>query len=350
MASLNYAESYAQALANTYPYTLNFGRLWSTPNNGRYRWGDNGKTIYLPRITVTGSVDADRDAVAQARRNYDNSWEPKRLRRQRQWNTLVHPKDVEQTAMTTTIANITQVYNETQKFPETDAYTVSQIYKLWTSTDPEDATKTAMTADTTAPTAANVLTIFDNAMTAMDNAGVYGARILYVTPVVRRLIENASGISRSVNVQQNNRKIDRTISRIEEVEIVTVRPELMKTYYDFTVGWVPADNAAQVNMLLVDPSAIISVVSYETVLLDPPSAGTAGNWHYFEARDEDVFIINQKQKGIWFNVTAATGTYTAVESPTGNPSASGYFEKSGDYYYASKDTTVNSSKTYYTKS
>lgn len=42
--------------------------------------------------------------------------------------------------------------------------------------------------------------------------------------------------------------------------------------------------------------------------------------------------------------------YTAVANPTGNPSTSGYYEKSGNTYTASSDTEVAEGKTYYTKS
>lgn len=49
----------------------------------------------------------------------------------------------------------------------------------------------------------------------------------------------------------------------------------------------------------------------------------------------------------------ATYTYTAVASPTGNPSEQGYYERSGtspNYVYTlSTDTTVDSGKTYYTR-
>ncbi len=49
-----------------------------------------------------------------------------------------------------------------------------------------------------------------------------------------------------------------------------------------------------------------------------------------------------------------TYTYTAVSSPTGNPSTQGYYERSGtspNYTYTrSTDTTVQSGKTYYTRS
>jgi hypothetical protein len=51
---------------------------------------------------------------------------------------------------------------------------------------------------------------------------------------------------------------------------------------------------------------------------------------------------------------AVTYTYTAVQNPTGNPHTQGYYERSGtspNYVYTlSADTTVNESKTYYTRS
>ena len=51
-----------------------------------------------------------------------------------------------------------------------------------------------------------------------------------------------------------------------------------------------------------------------------------------------------------YTYSAVTGDalYAAVVEPTGNPSTSGYFEKSGSTYSASEDTSVNSEKTYYT--
>lgn len=45
-----------------------------------------------------------------------------------------------------------------------------------------------------------------------------------------------------------------------------------------------------------------------------------------------------------------TVKYTAVTSPTGNPKTKGYYEKVGDNYVLTTDTTVQSDKTYYTKS
>ena len=51
-----------------------------------------------------------------------------------------------------------------------------------------------------------------------------------------------------------------------------------------------------------------------------------------------------------YTYSAVTGDalYAEVSEPTGNPSTSGYFEKSGSTYSASEDETVDAEKTYYT--
>ncbi len=303
MPAINYAESYSRELAQAYPYVLNFGALYATPNNGRYRMGEDGKTIYIPTISTTGRVDSDRDTIAMATRNYDNAWEPKTLSHQRKWSTLVHPKDIDQTNQVASIANITQVYNEEQKFPEMDAYCISQLFALWSSTDPKDASKKAMTADTTALTAENILGVFDQLMLNMDNARVpANGRILYCTHEVKTLLKQAAGITRNFDVQSGGNNISRDVSRIEEVEIIGVPATLMKTAYDFSQGWAIGASAKQINMFLVHPSAVITPVSYEFATLDTPSGVTEGKYLYFEESYEDVFILNKKQDALQFNV------------------------------------------------
>lgn len=306
MPALNYAAQYSQALANAYPYVLNFGRLYATPNNGRYRMGEDGKTIYIPRIKTSGRVDADRDTIAMAARNYDNSWEVKTLSHQRKWSTLVHPKDIDQTNHVASIQNITKTFNESQKFPEMDAYLISRLYSLWSSTDSTDSEKTAMTPNTTAITAANILDIFDELMLAMDNALVPpNGRILYVTYEVQKIINKASAVVRNRNVTGGRSSLNNIVDRLDEVEIIGVPATLMKTAYTFTAGWAPATGAGQIDMFLVHPDAVITPVSYEFVKLDPPSAVTEGKYIYFEESYEDVFILNKKQGALQFHVTAA---------------------------------------------
>ncbi len=301
--ALNYATEYSRALSQMFPYVLNFGALYSTPNNGRYRWV-NAKTIEIPSISTTGRVNADRDTVAFAQRNYTNAWETKTLSNERKWSTLVHPMDIDQTNMVATISNITQVFNEEQKFPEMDAYTVSKLYSDWlTTTNPR--TGDAHTADTTELTVSTVLGVFDDLMLKMDNAMVpANGRILYVTHEVNTILKNADKISRSIDVTSGPNAIDRRVNRLDQVQIVPVPATLMKTAYDFTVGYAPADGAKQINMFLVHPLAVITPVSYTFSRLDQPSAMSEGKYTYYEESFEDAFILNKKSDAIQFNITA----------------------------------------------
>lgn len=295
MPALNYAKDYSRALAQAFPYALNFGALYNTPNNGIYRWM-NARTIEIPSISTTGRVDSDRDTIATAQRNYTNAWEPKTLSNQRKWSTLVHPMDVDQTNLVTTITNITRVMNEEQKFPEMDAYCVSKIYSDWT--------EEGMAADETALSEANILSVFDELMLKMDNERVpANGRILYVTHEVKKMLNNADKIYRSLNVQDANDVINRAVNRLDEVEIIGVPAVLMKTKYNFTTGWVAAEDADQINMFLVHPTAVITPVSYTFSQLDEPSAGSEGKFIYFEESFEDVFILNKKKGAIQFNIT-----------------------------------------------
>lgn len=304
MAVLNYATEYSRALSQAFPYVLNFGALYSTPNNNRYRWV-NAKTIEIPSISTTGRVNADRDTVAQAQRNYDNAWETKTLTNERKWSTLVHPMDIDQTNMVTTIQNITQVFNEEQKFPEMDAYTISKIFSDWTAVEDPLNPGSNRAADTTVLTVANVLQVFDSLMLKMDNERVpANGRILYVTHEVKKMLNNADKISRSIDVTSGPNAIDRRVNRLDEVQIIGVPATLMKTLYNFTSGWAIGSGAKQINMFLVHPVAVITPVSYTFSRLDEPSALSEGKYTYYEESFEDVFILNKKSGAIQFNAEA----------------------------------------------
>ena len=295
-AALKYAESYGRALSQMFPYFLNFGALYNTPNNNRYKWVDS-KTIYIPSISTTGRVQANRDAIGLAARNYENDWEPKTLVNERKWSTLVHPKDIDQTNMVATIANITKVMNEEKKFPEMDAYCISKIYADWVAQ--------GGTADTTAPTTANILEKFDQMMLDMNNARVPRAgRILYVTFEVFNLLKNAEGLQRTWSVQASVNGVNREVEALDGIPVIPVAAELMKTAYDFTEGWTPAQDAQQINMVMIHPTAVITPVSYTFADLDEPSAKTEGKYYYYEESFEDVFILNKRVPAIAFNVTA----------------------------------------------
>ncbi len=306
LGTVSYADEYQRELSQWFPYVLNFGALYATPNNNRYRWV-NSRTIEIPSIRTSGRTNADRDSIGTAQRNYDNAWETKTLENERKWSTLVHPRDIDETNKVASISNITSVFNTTQKFPEMDAYTISKIFADWSLAEDEEGN--VRTPDETVLSVNNILDVFDELMLQMDNERVpVNGRILYVTNEVNKLLKKADGISRSISVEDGPNAIDRRVNRLDEVQIIPVPAVLMKTAYDFTEGWKAEDDASQINMFLVHPLAVITPVSYDFADLSDPSAVTEGKYYYYEESHEDVFILNKQAGAIRFNITRGSGT------------------------------------------
>lgn len=302
--TVNYAEAYSRELANAYPYVLYSGALWSNENTRKYKIVD-AKTIKIPLLSTGGRVNGDRTKIGDFSQNFSNEWETKTLTNHRIWQTLVHPQDVNQTNMVASISNITKVMNETQKFPELDAMMFSTIYSL------RNAQK-AITAETAELTSATVLTKFDAMMDAMDEALVpVSGRVLYCDTYTKTLIDNAITIVRN----NGDKKLARNVSRLEEVDIVSVPTALFKTEYTFNDGktsgqtdggFTAKSTAKDMAMILLHPSAILPIVSYSFAQLQPPSALSQGKYVYFEESFEDVFILNKRADAIQICVKKTT--------------------------------------------
>ncbi|WP_426981228.1 capsid protein [Bacillus pseudomycoides] len=297
MATLNYASQYQQALIQKFSKGLSFGALYSTPNNEIVKW-TGAKTIMIPRIKVGGYTDVNRDVVGGYTRRVDNSFEPKTLGHDREFSTLVDPVDVDETNMALTIANITRVFNEEEAIPEHDKYMASKLYAEYTGV--------GKTADVTVLTAANILGVFDQMMLEQDEAEVpQDGRLLYVTPAIKKLLKEAEGIQRTLEVAGGGKDINRNVYSLDDVTIVNVPSSRMKTAYNFTNGAVPDAAAKQINMILIHPLSVVAPQEYEFVDLESPSASTRGKYFYYERKYWDVFILGAKVDGVKFNITSA---------------------------------------------
>lgn len=335
---LNYAKEYSQALAQAYPYTLFFGALWNaTKPDVKFLRND---TVILPSLSVKGRKNGDRDSIGSFGRNFNNDEEPKKLKTHRTWDTLIHPRDIDETNHVATIQNITKVMNEEQKFPEMDAEMITALYKLKNEIE-------SITEDEVL-TLANVLTKFDAMMDKMDEARVPAAgRLLYADTPTKTLIDTAKEAAR--NLSALDTAVSRSLDRIGEVEVIGVPKSAMKSAYIFTddgfevatdVYELSQDTSVQsgknyytksgetytkvesptgnpstssyyekmqegakdVKMLLIHPSVVIPVIAYDFAQLGAPSSLSQGKWTYFEESFEDVFIYNKKHNAIQFYV------------------------------------------------
>ena len=305
--NVNYAAEYSQALANAYPYLSYFAAIWASDNSNRYRAG-MGKTMYIPSITVSGAHSVNRDQITGTfNRNFNNEWQAVELQMDREWDTLVDPMDMTETNDVANLANITRVFVESQKVPEMDAFLASKLAS-YASTYGGTSTESL--------TSSTILAEWDKALEYMTNQRINRDRVEgYFTPAAYKLLKQATGLTRFIEVTDGIRDVDRNIARLDGVRITEVPADMMKTAYTFTEGWaVDTLNAAQINFILVDPMAVAAPIKYEVAMMSPPTAQNKGKYLYYERYYYGAFMLDQRQAGVYAHLSAAPtlGTLTVA--------------------------------------
>ena len=310
---VNYAAEYSRALAQAYPYLSYFGAIWGSQNSALYRPG-MGKTMYIPSLQVSGARAVNRDQITGTfNRNWNNELQAVELQMDREWDTLVDPMDILESGDVATIANITRVFNETQKVPEMDAFMASKLASYASAFGG---------VSTSSLTSSTILGIWDDAIAYMTNQRVNRDRVIaYMTPDTYKLLKQATGLTRFIEVTNGIQPVDRNIARLDGVTVVEVPADMMKTAYTFTQGWAIADGAAQINMLLVDPMAVGAPIKYETAMMSAPTAQSKGKYLYYERYYYGAFILNQRQAGVWAHLGSAPSAGTLTVTSTAGTAA-----------------------------
>ena len=325
---VNYAAEYSQALAQAYPYLSYFAAIWASENSNRYRPG-MGKTMYIPTVTTSGAVDVNRNSInGTFNRNWNNQWQAVELQMDREWNTLVDPMDMQETDGVATIANITRAFVEFNKIPEMDAFLAAKLAGFASA---HGGTSTESL------TSSSILTEWDKALEYMTNQRINRDRVVaYMTPASYKLLKQATGMTRFIEVTNGIRDVDRNIARLDGVQVVEVPADMMKTAYLFTEGWaVDPVNAQQINFMLVDPMAVAAPIKYETALMSAPTAQSKGKYLYYERYYYGAFLLSQRGAGVYAHLGAAptAGTLT-VTSVAGSSAGDSNITVSGNGIFA----------------
>lgn len=296
--NVNYAAEYSASLAQAYPYLSYFGRIWGANNSNKYKPG-MGKTMYIPTVTVSGAHAVNRNSIdGNFSRNWDNQWQAVELEMDREWDTLADPMDIDETKEAASIANITRAFVEQQKIPEMDAYLASKLAGF---------ASVHGGVSTQSLTSSTILTEWDNALEYMTNQRVNRDRVIaYMTPATYKLLKQATGISRFLEVTNGIQRVDRNVASLDGVEVVEVPADMMKTAYTFSTGWA-IDNATaqQINFILVDPEAVAAPVKYETSMISAPTAQSKGKYLYYERYYYGAFMLDQRGAGVYAHLGAA---------------------------------------------
>lgn len=288
MAVLQYATQFDNRIRDLYGHELISNALFNSNQDIQIV---NAKDLKIPRLTVSGYKDHTRGGNYNSG-NYSNNYETKQLDHDRDIEFIVDPMDVDETNTVVSIANIQARFERKQAIPELDSYTFSKLYS--------EAERVGATIKTTAITAANVLSDFDDNCEAFEDAGVpLGRCILYCTAAYKKALKNAEGIQRTLEVSGGVKGIDRRIHTMDDLgEIKVVPLERFKTAYDFTEGYKADATGKQINYILVDPEAQVSRVKYAYINTYTPGhdSRTADNYLYQNRRYNGTFALDEELK------------------------------------------------------
>ncbi len=250
--TINYAEIYSNQLRELYGQELTCDALYHSNNDIQLT---NGKTIKIPTLSVTGYKDHTRESLGFSQGNYSNDYETKTLDHDRSIEFVIDPMDFDETDTVVSLANVQSRFEKTQAIPELDCYTYSKLYS--------EAKRVGATIKTDALTTANILADFDENLEVFEEKGVPLDRlVLFCTPTYKKLLKNAEGIQRTLDIKQGG-GVDRRVYSLDNItNIVTVQSDRFKTLYNFTDGCVPATGAKKLDYILIDPECQVSRVNY----------------------------------------------------------------------------------------
>ena len=288
MAVLEYATIFSNVLRELYGQELTCNDLYQSNSDIQIV---NGKDIKIPKLSVSGYKDHTRGAGGFNSGTYSNGYETKTLDHDRDIEFAIDPMDVDETNLVVSIANIQKRFEKTQAIPELDCYTYSKLYS--------EAKRVGSIIKTSTLTAANVLSDFDDNLEAFSEAGVPLDRvIMYCTPKYNKLLKNAEGIQRTLEIS-SAKSIDRRVRSLDDIaKIKKVPSARLKTLFNFTNGCVADETAKQIDYILVDPEAQVSRNKYSYIKVFTPGTDsrTADNYMYQNRRFNGTFGIDELLK------------------------------------------------------
>ena len=176
--------------------------------------------------------------------------------------------------------------------------------------------------DTASLTSANILEKWDNAVEYMTNRRVNRDRIqCYIKPSKYKLLKQAAGITRFLDVGTGIRNVDRNVGKLDGITITEVPSDIMKTAFVFTEGWQEAEGAADIDFIMVDPMAIAAPVKYEVAMMGAPTAQSKGKYLYYERYYYGAFCLAQRGAGVYAHLSAAPSLGTLTVTSTAGTAA-----------------------------
>jgi len=285
----------------------------------------DAKTFKLMSISTSGLGDY---ANGYKKGQVSNAWQTITLSKDRGVRLDIEKVEELETGGLLHISRVASEFVRTEVVPEIDAYRLSRAVALCDA----GMKKTEELSN------ANIYTkIVDGLNSIYDEFGVDHGCTIYINMKFKSYLDLSSQVTHNVQVDQKT-GAQFTVPMINGSYIQYVPTLRMKSAYIFLdgttdFGFTPADDAVDVNFIIVAPGAVQAIVAINEPKVIPASNNPDGNADIFGCEIlHDVFVPNNKKKGLYvslddpknpnsytftYNANGGSGTITDAKSPYG---------------------------------
>ena len=288
--TLNYAEAWSPELIEV----LVQNTITSPFITQNVKWLD-AKTFHFTQMSTTGYKNHSRNG-GWNRGSVVQTDVPYTLTHDRDVEFLIDVADVDESAQTASIQNISRVFEQTQVAPEADALFFSKVATKAQSVDGLHSS--------TATTAYNKGNVYGKIKTMMASGKLRryranGSLVCYVSSAIMDLLEQSSDFVRKIEVTQiaeGGAGIETRITDVDGVPFIEVIDD--ERFYDaFNFagtdgGFSPATGSHKINVLFASLMTVKAVPKISSIYYFAPGTHTEGDGYLYQNRSlSDVFVF-----------------------------------------------------------
>lgn len=285
--TFNYAEKYSPKILEI----INQGALTTPFVTSNVEW-TGARTFHFTQMSVSGYKAHSRlggwntGKITQTDKDYT-------VTHDRDIEFMVDKADVDETARTAAVENVSNVFVQTQQIPEIDCYTFSKVAQV--ALDGVGLVSGNALSDYTAD---NVYSKIVGLMgkTKLKYYRQRGSLVGYVVSEIMDLLAVSKEKTLTINettLTEDGIGVETRITKINGVPLIEViDTERMKTLFDFTDGCVPDDDAMDINILFASAETVKTVPKISSIYYFNAGQHTKGDGDLYQNRSlMDTFVF-----------------------------------------------------------
>ncbi len=257
------------------------------------------KTVLIPEMDMSGLGDYDRDA-GFVKGTITVSSQPYTLQMDRGRSFQLDREDNDETGVAGLAGQVLGEFVRTKVVPEMDAYCLSKLAGL-AVTNEQTVTGTPAT---------DAYAMLTEAIAKVQNEVGYDEELVaFVDGTMWNALQNSEEISRHIELTTLKKGgVTTEVRSLNGVPVLPVPDSRMKTAYEFyngvdaeqkEGGFVPADNAKSIGLLVLPKRAASLVKKTEQVrTFDPAHNLQADAWKFDYRLYYDLFVRNSMQNSV----------------------------------------------------